>query len=247
MHQCLNCPNTFPNWVKVNGAWLSLQRRKYCLECSPWKSRKGGKRLSNDPRGAGKDGKVNLNVEEIQKRIDDEFLTARQIAVMYHTSTATIFRCVKNGSLKFKSAKQRRDWLKIKRPDAFKWSSDSRKKASESRKRFLSQNPGQHAWKKSNHHGSRACDFVKNVLREMNVTFTEEFSPLLHLGRYFSIDIAFPDKKIGIEINGRQHYDEHGRLRPYYQDRHDLIQSEGWVLHEIPYHKSFDRNLISSL
>ena len=30
---------------------------------------------------------------------------------------------------------------------------------------------------------------------------------MLNDGRFFSIDIAFPDEKIGIEVNGNQHYD----------------------------------------
>lgn len=53
--------------------------------------------------------------------------------------------------------------------------------------------------------------------------------------RHYSIDIAFPDIKLGIEINGNQHYDRKGNLLPYYQERHDLITQAGWKLIELHY------------
>ena len=30
--------------------------------------------------------------------------------------------------------------------------------------------------------------------------------------------------RIGIEINGNQHYERNGKLKKYYQDRHDHIE-----------------------
>lgn len=38
MHTCLNCPNTIPNWIKLDGKFRCLRARKYCLTCSPFKS-----------------------------------------------------------------------------------------------------------------------------------------------------------------------------------------------------------------
>ena len=51
----------------------------------------------------------------------------------------------------------------------------------------------------------------------------------------FSIDIAFPDIKFGIEVNGNQHYNSDGTLKPYYKERHDLIEKSGWILLELHY------------
>lgn len=53
--------------------------------------------------------------------------------------------------------------------------------------------------------------------------------------RNFSIDIAFPDLKIGIEINGNQHYNPDGSLKAYYAERHNLIVEAGWKLMELHY------------
>lgn len=33
---CLNCQQKFPNRAVINGETKNLQRRKYCLVCSPW-------------------------------------------------------------------------------------------------------------------------------------------------------------------------------------------------------------------
>ena len=68
--------------------------------------------------------------------------------------------------------------------------------------------------------------------------------------RNFSIDIAFPDLKIGIEVNGNQHY-KNDRLIEYYQQRHDHIIGLGWNLYELHYSLFFSeekmREIISKL
>ena len=49
------------------------------------------------------------------------------------------------------------------------------------------------------------------------------------------MDIAFPDKQIGIEINGNQHYERNGDLKPYYKDRHNYLECMGWKIYELHY------------
>lgn len=65
--------------------------------------------------------------------------------------------------------------------------------------------------------------------------------------RAFSIDIAFPDIKIGIEVNGNQHYNNDGSLKQYYQQRHDLIVDAGWTLIELHYLSCYDTDVIDNL
>ena len=91
-------------------------------------------------------------------------------------------------------------------------------------KKWLKNNPNKHSWKTSKKK-SIPCEKFKNILKSNKISFVEEFTPLID--RMFSIDIAFPDKKIGIEINGNQHYSSDGQLKPYYKDRHDLIEKKG--------------------
>ena len=99
---------------------------------------------------------------------------------------------------------------------------------------------GTSAWKAGAKHFSVPCQKWKDFLLSEKICFVEEFLPLKDDGRFFAIDIAFPDRKIGIEINGGQHYNTNGVLKPYYQNRHDLIEKAGWNLYEIPYHLAFD-------
>lgn len=115
---------------------------------------------------------------------------------------------------------------------------ESKLKLSIARTAYLHNNPEVKPWK--NTKDSIPCIKTKELLTKNNIVFIAEFQPLLHLKRFFSIDIAFPDKMIGIEINGGQHYESDGNLKPYYQKRHDLIESQGWKLYEIPYHIAFN-------
>ena len=108
---------------------------------------------------------------------------------------------------------------------------------SNARKKFLKENPDKCHWKSSKKFISTPCENVKKYLIEHGIDFIEEFRPLEE--RAFCIDIAFPHIKIGIEINGTQHYNKDGTLKPYYQERHDLIEAAGWKLIEVFYTECF--------
>lgn len=129
---------------------------------------------------------------------------------------------------------------KIKR--SYKISEETRKLLSTKRNDFLKNNPDKHPWKNKSNSLSAPCEHLKSKLKELNISFVEEYQPLEN--RFFSIDIAFPDKKIGIEINGNQHYEKDGKLKPYYQDRHDLIVSNGWMLKEINYSDVWNQDFL---
>lgn len=97
-------------------------------------------------------------------------------------------------------------------------------------------------YKENKHFISKPCENFKDIMTKEGYSFVEEYQPL-YPNRFFAIDIAIPDKKIGIEINGTQHY-ENGKLKKYYQDRHDLICEKGWILHEIPYNLAWNRDFV---
>lgn len=118
-------------------------------------------------------------------------------------------------------------------------SEETKKMLSEKRKAWLLKNPDKHPWKSLDKFKSEPCEKVKEFLRSLDVSFIAEFSPQIN-GRYFSIDIALPDKMIALEINGNQHYERNGQLKPYYQERHDLLKSYGWNVFEIHYSACFN-------
>jgi very-short-patch-repair endonuclease len=126
------------------------------------------------------------------------------------------------------------------RPKHYKHTPQAKLNMSIGRKKYLKDNPDKCSWQTKSHHTSIPCEKLKDVLKLNNITFISEYQPLLHKERFFSIDIAFPDKKVGIEVNGRQHYNSDGTLTKYCQDRHDLIEADGWKLYEIPYNAAFN-------
>lgn len=113
------------------------------------------------------------------------------------------------------------------------------------RTKFLQDNPDKHPWKKSTKFISGPCERLKNYLTLNNKQFVAEWTPLE--GRMYSIDIAFPDIKFGIEVNGNQHYNKDGSLKPYYQERHDLITQSGWTLIQLHYTQCYNDLLIDSI
>lgn len=119
------------------------------------------------------------------------------------------------------------------------FSDETRKVISEKRKAWLKNNPDKHPWRNKDKFKSNPCERVKEYLKNLNISFIEEYPPNIE-GRFFSIDIALPDKMIAIEINGNQHYEKDGSLKPYYQERHDLLEKEGWAVYQVHYTQCFN-------
>jgi hypothetical protein len=132
--------------------------------------------------------------------------------------------------------------LAAKGKPGHKVSSETKLLLSEKRKEWLSKNPDKHPWKNNDKFKSVPCEKLKEQLKDRGIIFEDEFTPLTD--RAFSIDIAFPEHKIGIEINGEQHYERDGSLKEYYRERHRLIEEAGWMLLEIHYSKSYKEDLV---
>jgi hypothetical protein len=124
-------------------------------------------------------------------------------------------------------------------------SDELRAKLSLKRKAWLAANPDKHPWKRSSKFESEPCQKLKRALKERSIEFLEEFTPLDE--RFFSIDISIPALKVGIEVNGEQHYNRDGSLKPYYRERHELIESAGWKLYEIHYSLCFDKTKVEQI
>ncbi len=110
---------------------------------------------------------------------------------------------------------------------------------SKKRIEWLKQNPEKHPWKKKDKFISIPCQNFKKYLDSIKLSYISEYNTYNETSRNFSIDIAFPDIKIGIEINGNQHYNKDGTLKKYYQNRHEIIEACGWKLLEIHYLSCF--------
>lgn len=113
--------------------------------------------------------------------------------------------------------------------------------------------------------------YFKHLLNNENLKYAEQYR--IDTKRRFSIDFAFPDKKIAVEINGPHHYqelisnwnnipneiidssknDDVSMLLSKFQLRHQFIKEMGWRIIEIPVslikvqHESFLLNLINEI
>jgi len=127
-----------------------------------------------------------------------------------------------------------------------KLSDTARQNIANGRRKWLAENPEKHQWRlKTDRYYSHPCEKFKEALRCKSIEFVEEYKPLED--RHFSIDIAFPTIKVGIEINGGQHYGENGTLKDYYQTRHDIIEAAGWKLYEIPHRACYNDAKLSEI
>lgn len=123
-----------------------------------------------------------------------------------------------------------------------KWTEAEKQNMSIIRKKWLAENPDKHPWKNKKHNYSKPCEYVKKILNENNISFIEEYDPKIK-GHYFSLDIAFPDIKFAIEVNGNQHYNKDGNLAEYYLNRHNILEENGWKILELHYSKCYDFNI----
>ena len=169
------------------------------------------------------------NWTEIQKdHTNGLFLI--EIIKKYNVSRETINKAVGEG-------------LFLKFYHKYKHSEELKKKMSNDKKNFLKENPDKHVWKNNNKFDSKPCNFLKNKLKKNNISFVEEYQPFLDIDRFYSVDVAFPDEKIGIEVNGNQHYQKNGKLKKYYQTRHNFFRDKGWDLIELHYLSVYSINI----
>lgn len=180
------------------------------------------------------DGRISINMKPIN--IDKEFLTTNSTEKTIK-EWADFFKCGRSTMNRlFNELK-----ISSKKSIKHKHTEESKRKLSEIRKKYLEENPDKHPWRSKNKHQSIPCSKVKDFLKNMKISFIEEYQPNID-GRFFSIDIALPDKKIALEINGNQHYERDGSLKTYYQERHDLLEKNGWNVFEIHYSSCFNIN-----
>ena len=114
---------------------------------------------------------------------------------------------------------------------------EAKRKISEKQKQWLKEHKDIHPWRTNKKFISKPCETLKKYLTDKKISFVEEYQPYDDLN--FSLDIAWPDEKIAIEVNGNQHYQSDGSLLEYYQKRHDILTERGWKIFEIHYTKCY--------
>lgn len=184
---------------------------------------------------------MEYDIEEIQK-YHNEGHTWRNIKEKFNISIGRLNKLKKEGKFvsRSRSASLKIAYYKNNR----KHSEETKKKISKARKTYLKNNPNKIHWRSKDKKISKPCEKFKHFLRKRNISFIEEFDPQVE-NRFFSVDIAMPDKMIILEINGGQHYNSSGNLKPYYQERHNLIKEKGWKIFEVHYSACYDEDKIN--
>ena len=130
----------------------------------------------------------------------------------------------------------------------FHHSEQTKQKISQIRKQYIKQHPESFAWRNADKFKSKPCENLKQFLKNNGINFYQEYKNVQEFnGRNYAIDIAFPNQKIAIEVNGTQHYNRDGTLTPYFQQRHDILQKAGWRVQQIPYNKAYKQEVRQSL
>lgn len=129
----------------------------------------------------------------------------------------------------------------------FHHSERTKKKISQHRKQYLKQHPESFVWRRADKFKSKPCEDLKQFLKDNNINFYPQYSNPQQFNRNFAIDIAFPNQKIAIEVNGTQHYQRSGNLTDYHKERHDILQKLGWKVYQIPYTKVYNKEVRQNL
>ena len=135
--------------------------------------------------------KILFNDEEFRNLAKTK--TTKELSVFFKVCTDTVLKQFKKLNIK-----------PLRRID-----SEGRKNMSIGKIKFYKENPDKHIWKKHDKFKSVPCEKLKEWLKSKNINFIEEYS-IPESKNNYSLDITFPDKKIGIEVNGNQHYNQDG-------------------------------------
>jgi hypothetical protein len=184
-------------------------------------------------------GKASSNIDSILSEYKNG-TSLRNIISNYNLPRELIIRIFKKNSVTIRSNKEA-----PKNKVGKKHTVESKMKLSANKKEYYKNNPDNHPWRSSSKFISKPCENFKKIIEEMKIPYVPEMR--ISEERFFSIDIAFPQYRIGIEINGNQHYDSDGSLKKYYKDRHDYITNLGWQLHQIHYSLCFNETVIKNI
>lgn len=122
---------------------------------------------------------------------------------------------------------------------------EQREKASISAIKRCKEHPHTQFFGRPHRYRSEPCEYLKSKLQDAGLAYEEEYRPLAD--RFFRLDIAFPKVKLAIEVNGNQHYEGEGKLKPYYQNRHDLIQEAGWEILEVHFKAVYNDGFVAEM
>jgi very-short-patch-repair endonuclease len=162
----------------------------------------------------------NINWEEIQLFYNDN-KTWRDIKCNFNLSDGIISKAKKLGLFKSRSKSEANIISNKIKPR--KLSEETKKKISESRKKYLQENPDKVPYK-LNHSSKESYPekYFTEVFKNEGIVVVKSF----YIGLY-ELDFCIPDKKIDIEIDGSQHYYDE-KIVESDKRRNKFLEDDGW-------------------
>jgi len=225
-----------------DGSYKPFVKLTYCKYCDLDFSKLNSSERANHSRWCDKNPKHNEYLEKMKNSSEYGY-----IKMVAHNSNPEVRKEITEKVKKaHKEGKYLESYKKRIGLIGKKHTNETKINLSIIRKKFLSENPEKHPWKNNKKFISKPCEILKEKLRKNNINLLEEFNPEIE-GRHFSCDIYLPNENLIIEVNGNQNYDEIGKLKPYYQERHDLLLNKGFKVCELHYSKVFKINTFEDL
>ena len=227
-----------------------------CLTSVRYWVKKFGLKIQNQSFKSGKCDYSKFEIKRVVyytsndwKRIEklcNEGFTYKEIKGIEGVSETSIYKALKSGKIKRNPFSKEVERSRLKRRPKKNISEETKMKLSISRKKWLLANPEKHPWKNNSKFKSVPCEKFKKFLSNRNIKFVSELSPFPD-EKAFCIDIAFPSLMIGLEVNGNQHYERDGSLKPYYRERQHFLETKGWKIYQIHYKKCFCIDFLEDL
>jgi very-short-patch-repair endonuclease len=157
---------------------------------------------------------------DIQKFYDDGNSWA-EVVIRFNITSSGLDFGLKSGVFKTRSKSDANKLAHLKKPR--KLSSETKLKISESRIKFLKENPDKVPYKLN--HSSKES-FPEKYFTEIFEKEGIKVEKYYHIGLY-ELDFCIPEKKIDIEIDGNQHYDDK-KIVESDKRRTAYLEDNGW-------------------
>jgi very-short-patch-repair endonuclease len=193
-----------------------------------YKCEKCGKSLKNNSGYGQHIRKCIVSIETINNIVIDyvdNLFSYKEISEKYKINRGNIKRILGDN---VRSKSESNKISRIKNPEKFKHTEESKAKLREARLKWMKENPEKTAWRQANM--SYPEKLFKNKVEELElhkkylIIRERSFFP------YF-IDFAFENEKVAIEIDGKQH--ELPERKESDQEKDDLLMKDGWKVYRI--------------
>lgn len=176
-----------------------------------------------------KQNKIHTNFKYDWELLQKEYnsgLSYSDLIKKFGVSEATLTRASKKGTFKSRSNKEGNELACKQGKRKFSWSEEGKQRISKSRKKFLEENPDKVPYLLN--HSSKGPSYPEQYFIEVFKNRNIDIVYHHRVGTY-QLDFALVNIKIGIEIDGEQHYVDK-KIVIHDKKRYNFLSNEGWKI-----------------